>query len=361
MEYNFDKEMDALLRQAARSGRVTSTADFDAHLDADEISMFAENAMPEKAKMRATKHLAECNNCRSVLSNLILLNEETEVEAVSSVIEEKAAVVPWYKKLFIFPNIAYAMGALGLVFSGFVGFLIYQTTNQTASFDMAKSEPAMTENKSASGPNAGEVAPELNESSSNTMSANTNSASDTSLDNTSGVAQTVNTNAAAPLPSSTPQFSLDGASGNERNRKENKPTDLAESEADERKNRTADSAGETSRADDSPMPQATPAPASPPSPSISATRSAPKKKADNKDEESTKLASEAETSRRVGGKTFNRVNGGWTDTNYRQQPTTTVKRGTSDYLKLDKNIRVIAESLEGTVIIVSKNKAYRIQ
>lgn len=359
MEYNFDKEMDAFLRQAARSGQVVPTDDFDAHLDADEISMFAENALPEKAKMRATKHLAECNNCRSILSNLILLNEETEIEAVSSVIEVKADVVPWYKKLFIFPNIAYAMGGLALVFSGFVGFLIYQTTNQTASFDMAKSEPAMTENKSASGPNAGEIAPELNESSTNTMSANTNSAPVASMDNKSGVAQTANTNAAMPSTSSTPQFSPDGASENERNNKENEPADFSQPEADERKDRTADSAGETSRSDDSPMPQATPAP--PPPPAVMPKRSAPKKKSEDNDEDSTKSMSEAETSRRVGGKTFNRVSGGWTDTNYRRQPTTTVRRGTNDYLKLDTNIRVIAESLEGTVIIVSKNKAYRIQ
>ena len=376
MEYKFDKEMDTLLRQVARSGQVVSTDAFDSHLDADEISMFAENALPEKARSRATKHLAECNNCRSILSNLILLNEETELETVSSAVEEKTvqtAVVPWYKKLFIFPQIAYAMGALALVFSGAIGFLIYQTANQSESFEMAKSSPMMA-NTNASGPNAGDFEPEFNESASNSMSANiaidSNSAASADSDGT----QMANANSFTPNAPTAKIPSAEKSDLDERKDKEeeaspsenrSKPA-LMPTSADDRKDRDKNLSVDGSITDDSTMRETAPPP--PPSatrpPITTRSSSAPKKKSD---EEQTKLAGNSATRRQIGGKTFNRQNGVWIDSDYQQMGnmqlpmTTTVRRGTNEYNKLDKNIRVIAESLEGPVIIVSKNKAYRIQ
>lgn len=355
MEYKFDKEMDALLRQAARSGQVVSTADFDSHLDADEISMFAENVLPEKAKKRVTKHLADCNDCRNVLSNLILLNERTEVEVVSSAVEEKI-LAPWYKKLLVFPQIAYAMGGLALVFSGFIGFLIYQTANQTASFDMAKSAPTITANEAASGPNIGKDELKSNESSSNTMTANTNIASNVLTESDSDVVKTANTIAAAPN-SPTAKIPSDEKIVREENKKELQLDGASGSEV-ERKDQTADSAADSSIADDAPMPQATPAPP----PSVTTRSSSPKKRSDKMEEEALKMSGETETRKQVGGKTFNRVSGGWTDMSYRQNmPLTTVRRGSSQYKGLDSSIKIIAESLEGTVIVVSGSKAYRIQ
>ena len=87
MELNFDKEMDALLRQAARSGEFVSTNP-QSHLDADEISAFAENALPEKTRSVYIKHFADCDRCRTILSNTILLNAEAENEAASSAVSQ---------------------------------------------------------------------------------------------------------------------------------------------------------------------------------------------------------------------------------------------------------------------------------
>lgn len=371
MEYNFDKEMDTLLRQAVRSGRVSSTDNFDLHLDADEISMFAENALPEKARNRAIKHLADCNNCRSILSNLILLNEETEIETVSSAIEEKTvqtATVPWYKKLFVFPQIAYAMGALALAFSGAVGFLIYQTANQNRSFEMAKSSPTMA-NSNLSGPNAGDGETKFDENLSNTMTANSTVASNADSD----ITETANSNSFTPN-APTSQIPADEKSGqNERQNKEvtgpsdNRPAPALQPTPVERKDNETTTAGEVTTANDSTMRDAEP-PKSAPRPAITTRSSEPEKKSDKAlEEDRTKLAGKTETRRQISGKTFNRVGGVWIDSDYRQMGnlqlpmTTTVRRGTSEYLKLDKNIRIIAESLEGPVIIVSNNKAYRIQ
>jgi hypothetical protein len=63
----------------------------------------------------------------------------------------------------------------------------------------------------------------------------------------------------------------------------------------------------------------------------------------------------------VSGKTFNRRNNVWYDANYNQQSTINITRGTEKYKKLDKDLRTIIENLGGTVIVVWKDKAYRIQ
>ena len=82
-----------------------------------------------------------------------------------------------------------------------------------------------------------------------------------------------------------------------------------------------------------------------------------KKREESKDDERLKIA---ETTN-VGGKTFKRANNSWIDSAYRGQATTNVSRGTKEYKKLDSGLRGIAENLGGTVIIVWKEKAYRIQ
>ncbi len=69
----------------------------------------------------------------------------------------------------------------------------------------------------------------------------------------------------------------------------------------------------------------------------------------------------AEETTSVGGKTFRRQNNAWIDSAYKGQATTNITRGTSEYKKLDSGLRSIAENLGGTVIIVWKEKAYRIQ
>ena len=74
-----------------------------------------------------------------------------------------------------------------------------------------------------------------------------------------------------------------------------------------------------------------------------------------------KSASGAGASRTVGGKTFNNVGGIWFDTAVGKRKQKTVRRGTSEYQKLDAGLRSIADSLGGTVVILWGGKVYRIQ
>lgn len=65
--------------------------------------------------------------------------------------------------------------------------------------------------------------------------------------------------------------------------------------------------------------------------------------------------------RTVSGKTFNKRDGAWYDSAYRGQATVNVRRGTDEFKKLDGGLRNIAITLGGTVVVVWKEKTYRIQ
>ena len=65
--------------------------------------------------------------------------------------------------------------------------------------------------------------------------------------------------------------------------------------------------------------------------------------------------------RSVGGKTFNNRNGAWYDSAYKNQATMNFRRGTDEYKKLDSGLRNIADTIGGTVVLVWKGKAYRVQ
>ena len=86
MKTDFDKEIDSLLRQQARRVRApsgeqsapslahgdASATPGGAHLDADELNAYAENALPTSARTRYAAHLADCDHCRRSVTSLAL-------------------------------------------------------------------------------------------------------------------------------------------------------------------------------------------------------------------------------------------------------------------------------------------------
>ncbi len=68
-------EMDRLLRRHARlgGGAVRGAADDGgAHMDADEMNAYAEGALPAAARSRYFTHLADCDSCRKLVTELTL-------------------------------------------------------------------------------------------------------------------------------------------------------------------------------------------------------------------------------------------------------------------------------------------------
>lgn len=388
MELEFDKEIDALMR-GGLAGHSKAGGMPDAHPDADEVSAFAENAMPEKTRALHMAHLADCDRCRKILSNLIALNvEEVPVEAAiaASAIRETAA--PWYRRLFLFPNLAYVMGGLVLVFGGLLSF----TLLQNYSGGDATSVSQIAETPSARGPMA-PAEPQYSEgmpANAANSSANTNAtvappgtAGSNAAANALELGTRLNTERATEEPSadkSVADITVDGASSNQPAemrpaaaapapppakaaevnevakdadallaRKEDQEREKAEAKlenADDAKKRSAKQTTQLPRTQAGGLAKAKPGP------SRDMQQNFPNR-SDN--------TYEMPMTRNLGGKTFNFRNGAWYDTAFRGQPTINVRRGSDEYRKLDRDLRSIAESINGTVVVVWGVKAYRIQ
>jgi hypothetical protein len=370
MEFEFDKEIDAILRKA-RHGEVVTSA--GSHLDADEISAFAENAVSNAARQRFTSHLADCTRCRKILSNVIVFNSEAETEAASSAVPVETAETktPWFRKLFVFPQLAYAMGGLVLLFSGFFGYLILRNLPGAGSSEVSYStnKAAITEKpapQAASNSNAAtnSSVPATNSSVQTNTTSTANSASLPSSNTMTAATPAADKKAIAPelnspaesvrpaiVPQSTPPLQ-DAVTGNAQSEELAKTSPAAptagaaaqnRAKEERQKNETKDAA----RPDDTET--------------VTAERDDSKLKSMSMPKAAKKPTPNAGETRSVGGKTFNNVGGIWFDSALGRQKQKTVRRGTSEYQKLDAGLRSIADSLGGTVVILWNGKAYRIQ
>ena len=392
MEVDFDKEMDALLRQSARRGVLIGDVR-QVHLDADAIAAFAENAVPEKSRVIYTQHLAECDPCRKTLSNLVTLNAAAEPELAAAAAPAVASV-PWYRKLFTAPNLAYVMGGLVLVFGGLLGLMVLQnsynadvTVSQMQEPQAIQSAPAHADQTSASVTNT---------------SANSNSVSNVpgEIPRSVGVAETetdpnLNSPQPSPLPPTdtaaaaapppapvvdsidkapagqpmmkeAPKLAKDDAAKAEEKRAE------ADQEAGKRKSLDYDNkSGREVQKNQIQMNQQNQGLMAPNTGSKSAGPSQIQRdnRVYNEDgrlrpvqsERSAPSGSGVSGVRTAGGKKFELKQGAWYDTSYRGQGTKNVRRGTSEYRGLDGGLRSIADSIGGTVVVVWNGKAYRIQ
>ena len=377
MEVDFDKEIDALLRQTARTGEAAfADSKFQIpnskspHLDADEISAFAENALPEKMKLLFTAHFADCDRCRKILSNVVALNSETQTETARGGEIKLAApvVIPWYKRLFATPNLAYAMGALVLVFAGLIGFTFLKNTTQTAEVSQIKEKPvnmggASSDGETVTTETASAPANSMSNGGSSMMSNAASMSNGASISSNAGVnAQSaVKNKSQTAEPATTPSEPNEnlGRSANFAEQKQSL-VDKEKTRAPENEDKLTDN---SSVAAPKPAPK-TDAPAPPPAKSSGMnTRSATTLSADSAQDKKNARRAETENveTRKVGDKNFQRKGGVWYDAAYNGQSTTNVARGTESYRKLDSGLRSIAETLSGTIVVLWKSKAYRIQ
>jgi hypothetical protein len=322
-----------------------------------------------------------------------LLNSEAGATAASSVLSEAKleVTIPWYQKLFRTPGLALAMGAVVLVFTGVLGFLVLQNRNGGAR-NTAVSEVREPEDKRGGPYDSGSG--DEGAASNSTMSAQTFNSNASS---SNAAAMSSNTAARELQPASNAMANSAPPSG----RLEAGEPPLAG--VDDR-SRAADSVSTGSAATAGAPVAAAPPP--PPSTTLDVTKTeADEKKLNNykrpeqpKDQElaKTKEAEEQRAdrdapaaaaksgptrsgpfqmkssksgngvndmsvTRKVGGRSFNNRSGAWYDTAYHGQSTVNVGRGTDEFKKLDGGLRSIANSLGGVVVVVWKGKAYRIQ
>lgn len=391
MEIEFDKEIDAILRSAAKG--LQSVELSSKHLDADEISSFAENVLPAKSRLRAIEHLADCLRCRKILIEISAFEAATPIEVVR--VAEIKTEIPWYKKLFAFPNLAYSLGAVCLVFAGIIGFTVFQSKNSLDT--VAKLEEKQTNAKGASSDGQEKITetPASNASIASNSAANTvanaivtnnsvtkpqtNSA--TAVDNAPNLPQTSPTASAVIQPNKTPlnlpkEKPTSGGEIAEAPATESKPlpksadiqpnpaagasiskdgTDdksVAQAKTDSEQKIKNESLSDSKIKEENDADEVTRSGSAPgkPSTTLKSNESAKRMAKDNKSE-----------SRQISGKTFRKIGGTWFDSAYGSQPQTNVSRGSADYKKLDQSLQNIGNSLNGTVIVVWKSKAYKIQ
>ena len=134
MHTEFDKEIDSLLREGARRGRLADggvrVTPSGAHLDADEQNAYAENSLPAAARTHYAAHLADCDDCRRSVTQLALAAgtpAQLEQQAVAATVQKVLPNVTWRERLgALFAPRAwrYAVPALALLLVGAVALMV---------------------------------------------------------------------------------------------------------------------------------------------------------------------------------------------------------------------------------------------
>lgn len=382
MELEFDKEIDAILRRP-RPDRGVLVGDDppppppEKHVDADAIAAFAENALPQKAKLLYMEHFADCDGCRKMLANAVAMSADDARAApavVSAPLVETA--IPWYTGFLGTRNLAFGMGALVLIFSGVLGYLVLQDRDSGSATVSQAIEPETRSVPAFSGLAAANAntapAPAATQSNSTVAEdqistgseANVSSpaapgvVSKTEADGARLAAVADDKDASAPkeiapakarpeAPAPSPP-AVTGQTVTVTSDAEKK-AGLARSDEITALEKAKREYGE----DRARSARDLPAAASKAGPSRSGPLQNQSNQVQNKN-------FEMPVTRSVGGKTFNNRDGAWYDSSYRGQATLNYRRGTDEYKKLDSGLRAIADNVGGTVVVLWKGKAYRI-
>lgn len=362
------------------------------HLDVDELSSYAQNALPAAARARYTEHVAECSSCRKLVTQLSLsLGATTAGVAPVETVSVPSGLKKFLASLFSPMVLRYAVPALGLIIVAVIGFVALRQParngsvaqlnaderERTAITASPEAPPAPTAVES---PGAGFVDP--NKETANAGPAEqpkqTERKSGTVTDQDSGagpvtvappnrdekpVAEPQSTVEAAPPPAAKTAVVADAEEQKklEAEAKKREAVAVAKKEPE-----ISTSANEPVRGAYQRAPlrtagrevqnKAKDAPAGGTA-SVGSARvfSEGRSSADKND---------AET-RTVSGRRFRKERGIWTDTAYDSSTATVnVARGSEQFRALvadEPEIKKIAEQLDGEVIVVWKSQAYRIR
>jgi hypothetical protein len=128
MKQETNNEMDLLLR---RLGRQQDAGTSGEHLDADELSSYAENVLPVAARARYSEHLAECARCRDIVVQLSSAAGVVAVAETSSA-PEPSGLRKFLAGLFSPMVMRYAAPALGLIIVAAIGVVVLRRQNRPA-------------------------------------------------------------------------------------------------------------------------------------------------------------------------------------------------------------------------------------
>lgn len=408
-----ERQIDLLMRRYANAAARPSVSD---HLDADELSAFAEGAIPQATRARYVSHLAECDECRKQASDLAISSGAMiSAEQTQPKTSEGRSFWQVLAGMFALPVLRYAaFGAVVLIVAG-VAFVALRRPAESPL--IAMNEPASQQHETAVKPPASFDEGIQKRQTNTATSGPSPSAADRFLKtdeprvpeslpaqpaplkdaaapviagkkagdvDTSKTAQSYSPpppnetvtlsqqqqNVARDLPSS-------GVSGPRQQQQKVESIDKLAV-----KDRERDDIKEVARSDDAARNKS--GALSVGSVQSSASRRAADEKAKgpmrnmdnnamNRNEntgraESPKKSGEDRASREeaqtrsVGGRKFRRQGNAWVDQKFKSSMTLkSIARGSNEFAELDSGLRSIAQQLGGEVIIVWKDKAYLIK
>jgi hypothetical protein len=379
MKHETNNEMDLLLRRLSRrQDAFTSDAD---HLDADELSAYAENALPNAARARYTEHLAECSQCRKLIVQL------SSAGGFAPVAETAKDLQPSGLRNFLASLLSpmvlrYAVPALGLVVVAAIGFFVLRQRAPSGEFvSQVQQQPAAA--SPVASPEQG-VAAYSDRPAPGLLDTRDNQQSRGVTTQPERETRAKETDAPPPPPNAAP--AITGV------RTEIKPQEApaAKTESVTVANSapsqpapkpTPETAVDESKADTGERRQTTQgrAAAAPGSAIAKQTAATDSIKTENErgdlaamsagssakriQRDGTENKDEAET-RSVAGRRFRKQRGVWVDTAYESGATTNLRRGSEQYRALiadEPAIKSIADQLDGEIIVVWKGRPYKIR
>ena len=404
MRQETNNEIDLLLRRMSRQNG-GSLRDGEAHephlgehLDGDELSSFAQNALPPAARARYMEHLAECSTCRKLVTELSLsLGATAAVPPSVETVAEASGLKKFLASLFSPMVLRYAVPALGLIVVAAIGFVILRqrseegfvaqmdTKQNTSAPAAAPAEaPAPTSSPDAVGndnaqanqsgrvANPKEVAPTTGDLSGAGVGSGPAAPAPAPVATPARTEDTVAT-AQPSVAAEPPAAKVDAISESEEQKKQEQ----------KKKDAVAKKAAEptvTVEAADTGVKTTANEP-------VRDYNTAPKPGAERVDESKREALpiqrrgtfgaatgtararaqtdKDAAETRTVSGRRFRKERGIWTDTAYDSSTATVnVGRGSEQFRSLvadEPEIKKIAEQLDGEVIVVWKGRAYRIR
>ena len=393
MNEETNNEMDLLLRRLGRrpdKSVADANGDID-HLDADELSAYAENVLPAAARARYTAHLAECARCRELV---VQLSASAGVVPVAETIKapEASALRKFLASLFSPLVMRYAVPALGLIIVAAIGLFVLQQKKQEREIAQSREAPkyTITATPDASAPQEStkeftaqlQKEPATNQARSSGSPGNqAGAAAAPAAPPAAGVAgdissrdelakkeqqQPVATDApavSAPQPVATPDREQQARTESHEEAPQGqansatpaqKPAETAKVKQEDRKDAEVSAARSTKPANIQPGFSGLTA-----MPSSAARAKAPK---ENEAEDKNKDDSKTTT---VAGRHFRKQGDVWVDTAYNFSRTAiSVTRGSEQYRALvadEPQIKAIADQLDGEILVVWKGRSYRIR
>ena len=396
MKEKSNNEIDLLLRRLSRQDGLRRDGEardsqLGQHLDVDELSSYAENALPAAARARYTEHLADCSTCRKLVTELSLsLGATAAASAPAETVPMPGGLKQFLASLFSPTVLRYAVPALGLLVVAVIGFVTLRQEDQRGSVAQINPEQqervpvtAMPSAPAGESPAAGAIDPKREGANANAedRAKETAPRSASASGEPAGTGPvlaappirreqtladappTVEAEPAPPRPAKAAEPAETEQQKNEAAAKkqsdafavETKKAEISTTQSNERARGTFQRAPQPatgrdygSKAKDAPAARTG---------SASSTRILAEDAAQSeKDDAAT---------RTVAGRRFRKERGIWTDTAYDSSTATVnVARGSEQFRALvadEPEIKKIAEQLDGEVIVVWKGRAYRIR